>query len=221
VLLKIKSFQIKETTMKMRFSFITLILLFSSLILAACGSASNTTGTPGQVPVATAEVSSEAKLAMGTLQLSGTEQDVTASQASELLTLWKAYQALSDSDTTAQLELDALVQQIQETMTSEQIQAIDDMQTTVASTGSFMQSPSSDASQSSASEQMAGAPEEVMMDGGTPPDGGMLGDPNMAGADFQIASEADNQNVSPMGTINPTMLNTLLEMLATKAQAGS
>ena len=113
--------------MKMRFSFITLVLLFSFLTLVACDSISSSAGTPGQDPVATTKVSTEAKLAMGTLQLSGTEQDVTASQASELLTLWKAYQALSDSDTTAQFALDVLVEQIQETMTSEQIQAIDDL----------------------------------------------------------------------------------------------
>ena len=50
--------------------------------------------------------------ALGTLKLEGTDQVVTASQAGQLLTLWQAYQSLSNSDTSSQVELEALVKQI-------------------------------------------------------------------------------------------------------------
>ena len=55
---------------------------------------------------------------------------MTAEQAAELLPLWQTMQVLSDSDTAADQEKEALITQIQETMTAEQMQAITDMNLT-------------------------------------------------------------------------------------------
>jgi hypothetical protein len=61
---------------------------------------------------------------VGTLQLEGTEQAVTSEQAQELLPMWQVYQDISNSSTAAQSEIDGLVEQIQETMSAGQMQAI-------------------------------------------------------------------------------------------------
>jgi hypothetical protein len=70
------------------------------------------------------------QLALGTLKLDDGELAVSEDQAAELLPLWQALQSLSSSQTTAQVELDAVVKQIQGTMSAEQIAAIDEMQLT-------------------------------------------------------------------------------------------
>jgi len=88
------------------------VLLLFTLIMTACGSAQvNPTQASDDVPVAT-------MLVIGTLQLEGTQQAVTDEQAGELLPMWQVYQSLTNSSTAAQAEIDGLVEQIRETMTS-------------------------------------------------------------------------------------------------------
>ncbi|HET6445067.1 MAG TPA: hypothetical protein VFI27_10870 [candidate division Zixibacteria bacterium] len=75
-------------------------------------------------------LSLDGQLAIGTVQLDDTDLAVDAEQAAELIPLWQAFQSLSSSDTTAEAELQAVLKQIQGTMTAEQIAAIADMQLT-------------------------------------------------------------------------------------------
>jgi hypothetical protein len=108
------------------------------IVLAACGAkASPTTttggtgasggfaanGTPGArnltQPLPLAE-----SLVVGTLKLQGTSNAINASQAAALVPLWQAYAQLTGSNTAAQAEIDAVVSQIQSTMTPAQVQAI-------------------------------------------------------------------------------------------------
>jgi hypothetical protein len=70
------------------------------------------------------------QILIGTFKLDGTDQAVTSQQAAELLPLWQVYKDLSSSDTAAQEEIDGLVQQIQDTMTPDQMRAITDMNLT-------------------------------------------------------------------------------------------
>jgi hypothetical protein len=70
------------------------------------------------------------QLALGSLALEDTESAIDATLAAKLLPLWQAYQSLSDSDATAEAELNAVLNQIQDTMTSEQIQTIQEMKLT-------------------------------------------------------------------------------------------
>jgi hypothetical protein len=72
----------------------------------------------------------EMQLAMGTMMLDGTENEVDPATAEQLVTLWKAARSLSESDSAAQAEIDALYKQIEETMSPARIQAISDMQIT-------------------------------------------------------------------------------------------
>jgi hypothetical protein len=79
------------------------------------------------------------QLMIGTFMLEDTDLEVTAEQAPELITLWKAFQALSTSDTAAEEEIDAVIGQIQDTMTPEQLNAIQEMELTSASMATLME----------------------------------------------------------------------------------
>jgi hypothetical protein len=68
------------------------------------------------------------KLALGILKLEDTKQPISAEQATAMLPLWKALRSLGGNQTTAAEELQAVVSQIQGTLTSEQMSAIDAMQ---------------------------------------------------------------------------------------------
>lgn len=111
--------------------FIYLLLIFVlGLGLAACaGAGAQAGGTPSPAESAGAANPTgqapgqrlEDKLAFGTLKLEGSPQAVTAEQAKTLLPLWKAVKSLSASDTASREEINALYQQIEESMTSEQV----------------------------------------------------------------------------------------------------
>ena len=116
-----------------------LILLVQIFTLVACNStavestAQNGNGatvdvTNGEVPF---NMSAEMKLMLGTVKLDETDYAVDAGQSSELLPLWKALRSLSESDTVAQAEIEALITQLEDTMTPNQISAIDDMNLTM------------------------------------------------------------------------------------------
>jgi len=71
----------------------------------------------GEIPVQT-------QLILGTLQLETTDLAVNSVQAAELAPLWKAMRSLTTSDTAAAAEIEALLEQIQDVMTTEQLEAI-------------------------------------------------------------------------------------------------
>ncbi len=137
---------------------------------------------PGNMPI-------QGMLAMGTLTLEGSETAVTAEQAKELLPLWKAVKSLSASTTTSQDELTAVYQQIQETMTEQQVQAIKDMKLSQEDTQALMKKygievPQIDPSrlatrQASAGQNSGGA--QSGGNGGFQAGGGSGGDIGMGG----------------------------------------
>ncbi len=71
-----------------------------------------------------------AQTAVGTLLLEETELAIDEQLAEELLPLWRALQALVSSETTSRLEIDAVLEQIQETMSPDQVSAIAEMKLT-------------------------------------------------------------------------------------------
>lgn len=105
------------------------------LALVGCGgtSASSETGGQGaQESVRLDDSYADAmpvvlQLVIGTFKLEERELAVDAEQARELLPLWKAARSLATSDTAAEQEVAAVVEQIQETMATEQISAIAEM----------------------------------------------------------------------------------------------
>jgi hypothetical protein len=112
---------------------IWILLTAGLLILSACSSGagaaatSSVSGSTEASSAAQTELPIQLRLAFGILKLKGTEDEVDSAQAAELLVLWKAVKSLSSSDTTAPEEIQALYEQIQETMTPEQNAAISAM----------------------------------------------------------------------------------------------
>lgn len=100
---------------------------------SADGTSNGTTiGTPvpGGTPGAGFDSSTmtvDTKLAAGIFLLEDTEQAITPEQAAELLPLWKAVKSLSADDATTADEIQALYDQIEETITPEQLAAIEAM----------------------------------------------------------------------------------------------
>jgi hypothetical protein len=66
----------------------------------------------------------EMALMLGTLKLDEVGLAPDSAQASELLLLWQAYQSLATSDTAASQEMEAVLKQIRQAMTDEQLAAI-------------------------------------------------------------------------------------------------
>ena len=123
---------------------IILPLLLIAVLLTACGSSQNNfnstsnfnsngsgQGNGSATGQAQTTLPLAEKLAIGTLKLESTSFALTPKEAADLLPLWQVYSSLITSDTAAQEEKDALAQQIQETMTSDQINAINSMNLTM------------------------------------------------------------------------------------------
>ena len=126
--------------MKMRNSgLITLLLIFSLLATACSSAAAGRSTDAASTENANGGLNEPTKLALGILKLEDTDQAITVEQAEELLTLWQAYQTLGSSETTAKVEMEALVSQIQSALSSEQITAIDAMGLTSDSIAEVMQ----------------------------------------------------------------------------------
>jgi hypothetical protein len=129
--------------------WIALIGMFAlGLLLAGCGSAGE-----AQAPVVVAEAAESTldvsydgalalrnQLALGTLRLEETDRPVTAEQADELLLLWQALRGTMDSGASAQAEVDALLAQIESTMSGDQLAAIGTMKLIQADLQAWAQS---------------------------------------------------------------------------------
>jgi hypothetical protein len=181
------------------------ILMIAGIMLAACSSSS--TGTPigstnNELPIAS-------QLAVGTLKLSGTAQDITSEQAKDLVVYWQVYKQLSQSETAAQAEIDGLVAQIQETMSDDQVQAITAMNISQQDVLASMQgvtvtsgsSGNSTVSVPSGSASGGGMPSggPPADGGGAPPDGGIPADMGGA-ASTSPTSGASQSQTSQAGT---------------------
>jgi hypothetical protein len=120
------------------------LIVFMGLIMAACSGSTNkaasTTISSGSTSSKGSSGLSQVNMLMvGTLKLEGTDQAVSADEAAILLPLWQAYRSLSSSQTAAEAEVDALLNQIQSTMTTEQVKAIEAMNLTDTDMMNLMQ----------------------------------------------------------------------------------
>ena len=166
-------------------------LLLSTLVLgfaAACGStatasssaAATSASAATSVPGSTASLSLESELLLGTLRLEGTALAVTAEEAVQLKFLWEAVRSLSASDTTAESEMSALIEQIRSTMTPDQVQAIEEMKLTEADLRTAMQDFGPLLS-TPAAGVTGGAEGNLRFSGGPPAGGESPGDPPAGG----------------------------------------
>jgi hypothetical protein len=213
-----------------------------TLILSACNGTSNA-GAPvadAQGGRSAGELSMPMQIAIGTIKLDGTGNGVTAGQAKQLLPLWETLQVLDASDTAATEEKDALLTQIQETMTPEQTQAITGLNLTRQDMFSIMQSqggltfggPQNGTTQNGSSSNnnrrnASGNGGFFIGGGGPPPDGGGGfaggGNPNFQRQAQGTQSNATGTSNRPT-TVDPNRIPTqlvqaVIEYLKTKAGA--
>ncbi|NPV75002.1 MAG: hypothetical protein HPY59_01375 [Anaerolineae bacterium] len=215
----------------------TLAILFV-LALAACSASS--AGQPSTQMTSSPNSSIQSNLAVGTLKLEGTDLAVTAEQAKELLPLWKAVKLLGNSDTISQEEIQALYDQIQETMSADQIEAISQMSLTQEDLTALMADlgvdPRASASNSGMTEEQRAARIAAAqsrsgggfpggMPGGGPP-GGVIplagGNPpaEFTGAGSAQASSGASQvsfNQNALMSRSSLFIDPLIEMLKKRA----
>lgn len=214
---------------KLSIPILSLLILIP--VLTACSSSSSlqptSTATDGTL-------STETQLIVGTLKLDGTQQAVTSEQAKELLPMWQVYQDISTSDTSAQEEVEGLLEQIQETMTDTQMQAISAMNLTQQDVFALLQSQNISASSSSGSSQSSSSsgasfgPPDGGMPGGAPPDMGGAptdggGMPGGTGGATSSTSTGQTQSVQAGqgqgGAATSSLINTLIQYLEKKSNA--
>jgi hypothetical protein len=205
----------------MKNKILTIIFLMA-LTLAAC----STTSTVNQSATTskTKSFSSQAELIVGILKLEGTNQAVTAKQASELLPLWEVTKVLASSGTAAQVEIDAAARQIKETLTPSQLQAINAMKLTQQDVSAFEQSLNTgitiqSSSQSTTSSKSSG-------DSGGPPDGGGPGGDSLGGVltgMSQLGSSTTSTSAQVSGGVSnqipSALLDAIIKLMKNRANA--
>jgi hypothetical protein len=211
------------------------VLTILILTLTACGSASNGTDPASviQSGAPTGALPATTQLIIGTLKLEETEDAVTAEQAAQLLPLWQTLQVLSDSDTAADQETEALIAQIQETMTAEQMQTITDMDLTREDMFSIMQEQGVGMGNTQNSDTQTGNPSNNSGRNFGPGDGNLpppdeRGFPG-GGPGFGAGGQGQNLSADQIATaqaarqagggsmIPPALINALIDFLKQKA----
>ena len=204
------------------------IVIVLVLVLTACGN--GTTATTSAT--ATTVLPLEGQLLVGTLKLESTSLAVSSSQAAQLLPLWETLQSLASSSTAATQEVDAVVSQIESTMSAEQISSITDMKliqqdlaAAMTDTGTSSTASGSTGATNASSVQIqagASAPGAGNPGGGNPPAD--------MGAGMQLSTGAQSTGQTQTGTtqtvtgqsagttnqVTPALINALVEILKKK-----
>jgi hypothetical protein len=213
-----------------------LLLLMLTLVLTACsGTASSAAAPASSGQGGAGELSAPMQVAIGTIKLDGTPNAVTAKQARELLPLWQTLQVLESSDTAATEEKDALVAQIQDTMSKEQTQAITALDLTRRDMASVMASQvqTFGGTQNSGTTRSSGTSGNNGRNfggggggfvGGPPPDGGggFSGGPEAQRQGTQSNGTSQNNGTTGFATPDPNrvptpLIQAVIEYLKTKA----
>jgi hypothetical protein len=118
-------------------------VLVLTILLTACGSQNNTDAASTNSTVTSNQngefiLPLQTQLIIGTFALEKSDYAVTKEQAQELLPLWKVLKNLLTSDSASNIEIDALVNQIQDTMTEQQLAYISDQVTSQESYQSIL-----------------------------------------------------------------------------------
>ena len=156
----------------MKKKLVLILSLIAILAVSACTAAGTTNGNATQTTTAGSDqLPTLSKLVVGTYKLIDSSTPVTQDQARELVVLWKAYKELNTRDSKAQQEVTDLLTQINSSLTTDQIAAIDAMNLSTrdvmslvqelgvsASTASTSRTGSSSSSNSSAGGGPGGFP---------------------------------------------------------------
>ncbi len=212
------------------------LLLMAAATGCAAGAAAAATGSSGATIAATPtpaggptiEITDTVRLIVGTMKLGDAGLAPDAAEAAKLIPLWQAYQSLSRSDATAPQELQALLAQIRDTMSAEQLKAIDGMTLTQDDVRSIFESLRQNSNGSNGGTSgngfnRNGRPGEGFRQfgggdgpfGGPPGGGGFSGGQGGSGltpqqlatAQARRASRAQNGNRSGLFLIGPLIAN--------------
>jgi len=193
---------------------IIVLLSLLALGLTACSSSGNTETTT-QTDAATQTDAPEAVvLLISTWKLDGTPQEITSEQAAKLLPLWQLFQTLSTSNTTAPEEVEAVLKQIKQVMTPEQLETMASMNITLDEMRAFMQEMGV-AGQGGGTGPGGGMGQPPA---GMVPGSGMGGGGNASGLSPQEIATAQAQRASVVSAerIPGPLLNSFIEYLQTK-----
>lgn len=196
-----------------------LTLIALTLLLTACAGKQPASGAAA-IP-ARETLSASAQLILGTLRLEGTVGAVTAEQAAELLPFWQVYQELEGSGTAAQEEIDALIDEVQETMTHEQLASIQAMGLTQADVTAVMseQELVAISSQASSGVTTSSSGPQGGPGGGMPP-GEMAADPGTLGAapisTLGSSSESSQSQAQANAAVPSALLDALIALLQSR-----
>jgi hypothetical protein len=199
------------------------IVISLILVLSACGSSQSSNASA----TATTTLSLEEQMLVGTIKLESTSQAVSAAQAKDLLPLWETLQSMASSGTAASQETDAVVSQIESTMSPEQISSITAMDLTqkdlvaaATDTGTSLATSSTASTTNASSVQPqagAGAP-----GGGNPPTDMGPGMPASTGAQAAGQTQTgttqavNSQSTGTTSQVSTALINALVQLLQKK-----
>lgn len=196
----------------MRKTAIVLSSFILFLLLAACGANTEEGGAAELNENYTEALPVSTQLALGSLQLEDTDLAIDETQAADLVPLWQAFQTLSESDKTADVEVTAVLAQIQETMTAEQIEAVVTMALTAEDATAWMQEAGGGFGRGAMTGDYAvngSGSGEAAPGGGRPPGGGFgefggggfpgSGMPGMGGGLGEMDTDARATRIAGMG----------------------
>ena len=198
-------------------SFVVLVMIFA-FALSTCS-------TPAILSsvVSSAQPTVTSKLAVGLLKLEGTDQAVTAAQASTLLPLWKAINVMGNDKSASQAEVAALYQQTEDTLTAGQLAAISKVTYKQSDLSALVQKYGSSSTGQSASATKTTAANSSQAANIGPADmGGGMNDITSVGttsstsaATSQAASSAKTSKASTAAStdINPTFASAIVTIL--------
>ena len=177
------------------------VLVSLTLILVACGGANDAANTAttvlnGDYPDA---LTIQTQLTLGTLKLEETDLAVDSAQATELLTLWQAIRSLSSSDITAEGEIEAIVNQILDTMSPEQLEAIAAMELTQEGIFELTQELgiARGGDWTGEGDPRSSAPDGIVPGSGGGPGGGMGGGPG-GGGFGELSGDLDPEQIATL-----------------------
>ena len=209
------------------------VLVSLTLILVACG------GTDGAANTATTALNEDypnaltiqTQLTLGTLKLEETDLAVDSAQATELLTLWQAIRSLSSSDITAEGEIEAIVNQILDTMSPEQLEAIAAMELTQEGILELTQELgiARGGDWTGEGDPRSSAPDEMVPSSGGGPGGGMGGGPG-GGGFGELGGDLDPEQIATLQAeraekqssgdrFTMFLINPLIQMLEERIQS--
>ncbi len=181
-------------------AFIVILAACSSLPIPGLSTQPSSTSQPAADP---SNAAIDNKLAVGILRLEGSDLAITSQQAVELLAVWKAVRVMTTDKSASTIEIAALYRQTLQTLTAEQIQAIQQMSWTQAELNTLMQDLGVQANQSASTSSSTSKSSQTLTSssaagGDFPP--GDFGGPGGLGSQINAVTSSQSQTTTTNST---------------------